>query len=85
MINGLVNGQITPTVISDDDDVMIRSFGKRILRFNRETKFTKNSAKLFKNSRSNRRGGHRTITPPPLNTPLARGYVGLLSTAILKK
>ena len=61
----MVNGQITPTVISDDDDVMIRSFGTRILRFNRETKFTKTVHKLSKNSRSYKGGGQSHHRPPP--------------------
>jgi len=45
-----------------------RSLGTQILRFNRETKFTKTLQNLFKNSRSDQSG--RSHNPPPLNTPL---------------
>ena len=49
-----------------------RSLGTRILRFNRETKLTKNSAKIILKFTVKPKGDGRTIAPPPLNTSLVR-------------
>jgi len=54
---------ILPQFLTGTNTEVTRRFETRILRFNRETKFTKTAQKLSKDSQSDQ-GGGRTIASP---------------------